>query len=164
MLIPAYKDMDPYDLPEEFSHLQAQDMSKLGFMRDLVRGIKKIAQSGDSQATKNESTTANNGGSSNTASLLKRAFMFLEDGDWVSAYEYCERVLDIDPENAQAYVGKLMAELQVHKQEGLADCDASFDNRNNYQKALRFADDQLASTLKGYIAHITERNENDRLD
>ena len=32
MLIPAYKDMDPYDLPEEFSHLQAQDMSKLGFM------------------------------------------------------------------------------------------------------------------------------------
>lgn len=31
-LIPAYKDMDPYDLPEEFSHLQAQDMGKLGFM------------------------------------------------------------------------------------------------------------------------------------
>lgn len=42
MLIPAYKDMDPYDLPEEFSHLQAQDMSKLGFMQDLIRGIKKI--------------------------------------------------------------------------------------------------------------------------
>ena len=39
MLIPAYKDMDPYDLPEEFSHLQAQDMSKLGFMQDLIRGI-----------------------------------------------------------------------------------------------------------------------------
>ena len=44
MLIPAYKDMDPYDLPEEFSHLQAQDMSKLGFMQDLIRGIKKIAK------------------------------------------------------------------------------------------------------------------------
>ena len=42
MLIPAYKDMDPYDLPEEFSHLQAQDMSKLGFMQDLIRGIKKL--------------------------------------------------------------------------------------------------------------------------
>ena len=27
ILIPAYKDMDPYDLPEEFSHLQAQDMT-----------------------------------------------------------------------------------------------------------------------------------------
>ena len=42
MLIPAYKDMDPYDLPEEYSHFQAQDMSKLGFMQDLVTGIKKI--------------------------------------------------------------------------------------------------------------------------
>ena len=43
-LIPAYRDMDPYDLPEEFSHLQAQDMSKLGFMQDLIRGIKKMLQ------------------------------------------------------------------------------------------------------------------------
>ena len=38
--------MDPYDLPEEFSHLQAQDMSKLGFMQDLIRGIKKLASAG----------------------------------------------------------------------------------------------------------------------
>ena len=43
VLIPAYRDMDPYNLPEEFSHLQAQDMSKLGFMQDLIRGIKKLA-------------------------------------------------------------------------------------------------------------------------
>ena len=42
ILIPAYRDMDPYFLPEEFSHLQAQDMSKLGFMQDLTRGIEKI--------------------------------------------------------------------------------------------------------------------------
>ena len=31
VLIPAYRDMDPYDLPKEFSHLQALDMSRLGF-------------------------------------------------------------------------------------------------------------------------------------
>ena len=42
VLIPAYRDMSPYDLPEEFSHLQALDMSRLGFMQDLIRGIKKI--------------------------------------------------------------------------------------------------------------------------
>lgn len=41
-LIPAYKNMDPYNLPKEFSHLQALDMNKLGFMSDLTRGIKKI--------------------------------------------------------------------------------------------------------------------------
>ena len=46
VLIPAYKEMDPYDLPDEFSHLQAQDMSKLGFMQDIIRGIKKINSDG----------------------------------------------------------------------------------------------------------------------
>ena len=42
VLIPAYRDMDPYELPEEFSHLQALDMSRLGFAQDLVRGVRKI--------------------------------------------------------------------------------------------------------------------------
>ena len=42
LLIPCYRDMDPYDLPEEFSHLQAQDMGKIGFINDLIRGIRKI--------------------------------------------------------------------------------------------------------------------------
>ncbi len=42
MLVPAYRDMDPYDLPEEFSHLQALDMGKLGFIQDLIRGLKKL--------------------------------------------------------------------------------------------------------------------------
>ena len=41
-LIPAYRNMDAYNLPREFSHLQALDMNKLGFMSDLTRGIKKI--------------------------------------------------------------------------------------------------------------------------
>ena len=29
ILIPAYKNMDPYELPEEFSHLQSQDVNRL---------------------------------------------------------------------------------------------------------------------------------------
>ena len=163
MLIPAYKDMDPYDLPEEFSHLQAQDMSKLGFMQDLIRGIKKIAQA-DTPKTTVVKETVISGGNANTAPLLKRAFMFLEDGDWNSADEYCERVLDIDPENASAYLGKLLSELRVRKQESLKDQAEPFDHNNNYQKAVRFADEKLKSVLTGYIEHINTRNENARLD
>lgn len=44
VLIPAYRDMDPYDLPKEFSHLQALNMAQLGFMQDLLHGIGKIIQ------------------------------------------------------------------------------------------------------------------------
>ena len=42
VLIPASRDMDPYDLPKEFSHLQALDMSRLGFVQDLIYGVNKI--------------------------------------------------------------------------------------------------------------------------
>ncbi len=163
MLIPAYKDMDPYDLPEEFSHLQAQDMSKLGFMQDLIRGIKKIAEA-DTPKTTVVKETVISGGNANTAPLLKRAFMFLEDKEWNSADEYCEKVLDIDPENPSAYLGKLLSELRVRKQESLKDCAKPFDHSNNYQKAVRFADEKLKASLTGYIEHINTRNENTRLD
>lgn len=163
MLIPAYKDMDPYDLPEEFSHLQAQDMSKLGFMQDLIRGIKKITEA-DMLKTTVVKETVISGGNANTAPLLKRAYMFLEDGDWSSANEYCEKVLDIDPENASAYLGKLMAELHVKKQDRLEDQAEPFDHSNNYKKAVRFADEKLKTSLADYIEHINTRNENARLD
>ena len=41
-LIPCYKDMSPYDMPEEFKALQAQDLNKLGAIQDLKRGIGKL--------------------------------------------------------------------------------------------------------------------------
>lgn len=163
VLIPAYRDMDPYDLPEEFSHLQAQDMSKLGFMQDLIRGIKKIIKKDDPKDESSSNQTASASGSSNVNALLKRVSIFLEDGDWNSANEYCEKVLDIDPENAEAYLGKLMAELKVHKKEQLADCSKPFDDRNNYKKAVRFGDEKLISELESNNVHIRERNENTRL-
>lgn len=162
MLIPAYKDMDPYDLPEEFSHLQAQDMGKLGFMQDLIRGIRKILNADEEKPTVVRETVVASG-NANVQPLLKRAFMFLEDGDFKSADEYCEKVLDIDPENGHAYLGKLMAELKVKVQEKLKDCAEPFDESNNYQKAVRYGDKELAEALKGYVESIKNRNEENRL-
>ncbi len=161
IIIPAYRDMDPYDLPEEFSHLQAQDMSKLGFMQDLIRGIKKLTET-PKQAVK-ETVIVNNG-NANVAPLLKRAFMYLEDGEWNSADEYCEKVLDQDPENAVAYLGKLMAELRVSKQEALRDQANPLYGYNNYKKAFRFGDENLRTTLTEYTEHINTRNENARIE
>ena len=161
-LIPAYRDMDPYDLPEEFSHLQAQDMSKLGFMQDLIRGIKKIIKTDEPKPIIKE-TVVTSGATAATAPLLRRAFMFLEDGEWGSADEYCEKVLDIEPENAEAYLGKLMAELKVRTRDALKDQPEPFNDRSNFKKAYRFGDEKLKAKLSGDIAFINERNENARL-
>ncbi len=153
MLIPAYRDMDPYDLPEEFSHLQAQDMGKLGFVQDLIRGIKKIIEADKSKQSVKETVIvdANNAA---VAPLLERVYLFLEDEKWEDANIYCEKVLDIDPKNAEAYLGKLMVELQVRNRKQLADCDVPFDNSDNYSKVLRFGDEALEAEMRGYIMTI----------
>ncbi len=166
LLIPCYKDMDAYELPEEFAHLQAQDMSKIGFINDIVRGIKKVIvkdepKTAGTQTAVNESVPA---GNPTANSLVKRAFIFLEDGEWQSADEYCEKALDIDPENAQAYLGKLMAELKVHKREALKDQKEPFDDSGSYQKIMRYGDETLKAELTAAVAYINERNENTRLE
>ena len=113
MLIPAYKDMDPYDLPEEFSHLQAQDMSKLGFMQDLIRGIKKIIATDAPKAAVKETVVAQQSSANTTANAqIKRGNMALEDHDWAKADSFFEEALNLDPECAEAYIGKLLAKAQ----------------------------------------------------
>ena len=159
-LIPAYRDMDPYDLPEEFAHLQAQDMSKLGFMQDLVRGIRKITGVEEPKASAKETVIVNS--AAGITPLLERAFIFLEDGDFSSADEYCERVLDQDPRNARAYLGKMMASLRVSREEDLANQRDSFENDPNYRKAARFADEALSAELTGYLNVIRARKEEER--
>ncbi|MBQ9389494.1 MAG: TIR domain-containing protein, partial [Synergistaceae bacterium] len=157
-LIPAFRDMSPYELPEEFSHLQAQDMSKIGFMQDLVRGIKKLIRPNTPKAeTVRTETVIVNERTSNAAPLLKRAFMFLEEGDFANAETYFERVLDLDPENGTAYLGKLMVEKRVRNREDLAELPEPFDRENNYQKAVRYGDAELVAELEGYIAAIKDR-------
>ena len=161
-LIPCYKNIDAYDMPKEFAKLQAQDMGKVGAIQDLVRGVEKIIQKNKPISTRDN--IINNSSSATVDSLLKRAHMFLEDGDWTSADEYYEKVLDINPECAEAYLGELMVDLKVCKQSDLKNCIEPFDTNSFYQKIIRFADTKLTNELKEDILYINERNEIARKD
>ena len=162
LLIPCYRDMDAYDLPEELSALQSQDMGKIGFMQDLLRGVQKVlAKQEAPRAAQQEHEAAP---AAMADPLLRRAYLFLEDGDWQSADEYFERVLDMEPENARAYLGKLMAELHVKKQEQLKSCAEPFDHLSNYKKAMRFGDEALQRMLTDSVDYIRRRNEHARLE
>jgi len=111
LLIPCYKDMDAYDLPEEFAHLQAQDMSKIGFINDVIHGIRKvIRKSSDSVYTKHEASRSHDDKPIDERTLLQRITIFFNARDFEGAEEYCDRVLDKDPECAKAYYYKFLAE------------------------------------------------------
>ena len=158
MLIPCYRDMDAYDLPEEFSHLQAQDMSKIGFVNDIVRGIKKIAGS-----SSDKEPVIVNSSAGNSAALLKRAFLMLEDGDFARADEFCEQVLNIDAENAQAYLGKLMVEYKARTTEDLKNCKKPMFNNGNFQKAKRFGDAAFNDKLEEIAKPVRDFFEKQRI-
>lgn len=157
VLIPAYKDMDPYDMPQEFSHLQSQDMSKLGFMQDLLRGIKKLT--GTDKAVQSDGGSDGASKDAGTAALLKRAFLFLEDGDFARADEFCENVLNLDPENGEAYLGKLMAGMQIGKREELAQSQKRLDQLDEFSKIMRFGSEALKAEVNGYNQKVIERQE-----
>lgn len=147
-LIPCYKDIDAYDMPKEFAKLQAQDMGKVGAIQDLLRGIEKILPR---ETIKTETVVIQQSASNPTVdSFLERAFMFLEDGKWKDAKEYCEKALDIDPKCAKAYLGKLMADLKIGTEDALKDSKTFLEKNSNYEKILKFADDELATRIKKY--------------
>ena len=108
MLIPCYRDMDAYELPEEFAHLQAQDMSKIGFINDLVRGIKKVTQKDEPKPVK-ETVIQQVGSAGSVQALLKRGNLALEDHEWDRADGFFEEVLNLEAECAEAYLGQLLA-------------------------------------------------------
>ena len=125
LLLPCYRDMDPYDLPEALSVLQSYDMSKIGFMQDLIRGVKKVIDAGKPQEaakeTVKETVVVHNEGGSNVQALLKRGNMALEDGEWSKADEFFEQVLNQDAECGAAYLGKFLAHVECRSAKAYAD-------------------------------------------
>lgn len=146
VLLPCYKDMDPYDMPEALAALQAYDMNKTGFVQDLIRGVSKIVDN----ASLNANGVAYH--ASTVEPLLKRARMFIEDGDLTKADEFCEVVLNLDPENARAYLYKAMVKARVSSEEELISQGWKLKYDPNIIKALRFAKDNDKTEIEEIVS------------
>ena len=92
----------------------------------------------------------NNDFRTTASALLRRAELYLEDKEWSFASDYYENVLDIDPENAHAYVGLLMVSLKITKESDLEKSLEAFDQHKHFLKAIRFADDEYKVLLQKY--------------
>ena len=148
VLLPCYKDMDPYNMPEALSVLQSYNMASIGFMQDLIRGISKIVHA-EAEHIVIENKT-------DVEPLLKRAGLFLETSEFDRVLEYCEKVLDIDPENATAYFYKLMATLEFSRESDFINNAVELEDIQNYQMAVRFADEAMREQLFYYNSCATK--------
>lgn len=138
-MIPALRDMPPSELPEELSKLQALDLSKLGAESDLLSAVK--TRLGQPTASAAEPSDEEN-------PLLRRAELFLEDGDFERAEEICAQLLSKEPNNARAYVIKLLAEYALPNENALDDMTENFTVSENYRLAMRYGSEPLRARLK----------------
>lgn len=151
-LIPAYRGMDPYDLPKEFAHLQAVNMGELGFQQDLIHGIRKLIPLKSKADSERQNVP-----DINVKGILDRGFLYLEEQDWMHADECMENVLNQDPKNAQAYLGKLLVSLKLTSKEELPQSSQLFEDDDNYDKILRFGDEELKSYVRSAMEQVKER-------
>lgn len=133
-IIPAYKDMSAYQLPEELAAIQAQDMSKIGFMQDLCDGVKKLIRGNNPDADEVGVPSASK------ESLYSRAMVFLGNHEYYKAVDYFDKVLDIDPRYARAYWGSLLATYQCSSNKELILCSSDdWTDDARLKNALQFA-------------------------
>lgn len=160
-LIPCYKGMTPYDLPKEFVSLQSQDMGKVGAMHDLIRGIQKIHNiEVDIQKEKNPNhIDISSLMMGNVNSILKRGYMFLEDGEFQQATDCFNRCLDINPEVSDAYWGLVLVDAGCRNNNEIIKRGQSIKETKEYRYALRFADSEQNKKYDEINKRIIERKE-----
>lgn len=102
VLIPVCLDMDPYDLPEEFSGLEVQQLSELEEMYTLVCAIRKgTARDAAVNCTDDDASAVDY---ESTVSLLqyKAAMALMEAGNYVDAYEEFRNLKSYQDSNEKA--------------------------------------------------------------
>jgi len=171
LLIPVYKGMRPEEFPEEFRYAQAQDMSQMGFMWDLVDCIKRVVSSGKPKKVETVPvapvTPAAAAPKVNVSNMLQRIGIFLDNQEWSNADIYCEKVLDADPTNGRAHLYKLMSQAKASTEGLLMTGNTPLENYKAYKNAVRYSDEETAARLIEYNENIKDylaKKEKERLE
>jgi len=95
-------------------------------------------------------------------SLMKRGWLAIEDSKWGEAIKFFDRVLDINAENASAFIGRLCVDLQISKEDDLIK-RPTLTMFPDYQKALRFARGDYLGKIQTYDRFSEDLLKNNKL-
>lgn len=98
-----------------------------------------------------------------TDSLIRRAKLEAESGDYSAAASYYERALDIDPLCAEAWFGAYLSEMTVADGDDIVFSDVALDrtvNSKNYKRAVKYA--RADSEVKRFESIVKNKAEKRR--
>lgn len=94
----------------------------------------------------------------------KRVFFFIEEHNWKKANEYAEKILDIQPENATAYLAKLLIEFHCSSITDLSKLKNSFEENINYKRIIQFGDKEIVDKINKELQKINKKKEQRRTE
>lgn len=157
IIIPCYKNIDAYDLPEQFGFMQALKMDDVMFSMNLETSVKRVLPI---ETKSRQAEPVVEAAGNRIDNIIKRAYMLLSDGDFSSAEEQFEKVLDENPECARAYLGKALATLKLNNIGEIVNCVYDLNGNADFNMASRFADDSFKAELEHYRLKWAENRYN----
>lgn len=109
VIIPAYRDISPYELPSELSALQSLDMSKIGFIQDLNDGIDRILNSNSNGVSTINALSNDNSSGSGLDRLIQNGNTYLKLNNFAAAEEVYDTVTKNYPEDYRGWWGKIVS-------------------------------------------------------
>ncbi|MBE6801694.1 MAG: TIR domain-containing protein [Ruminococcaceae bacterium] len=142
VLIPVFKNMEASQFPNRIAKYQAYNMASMTFLPSLFDAIAKLIKR-DSKIDFNRNASAED-------AFVERGFIAIEDREFGKADSFFENALNLNPHSSQAYFGKLMVEMKINKKEQILTSSQPLKNYKSFEKAVRFADQQLKTVLLQY--------------
>ena len=107
LLIPCFRDITIDELPDEFQILQSQDMGRIGFEQDLLRGIEKVVRQKKEESTISRKTVYENNQSLDR--LLQNAETYMRLGNYTEAIEVYNKIIKLYPEDYRGWWGMMIS-------------------------------------------------------
>ncbi len=147
-------------------HLQGQDMSKLGAMQDLVRGVNKII--GKNRVTSSTTAVTNNiSGAEQDAfeSQIRKGYVYLSKRIFKDAKEAFENAIRLIEKCGRAYIGLMLAEAEEDNiDDYLEHKGYKASNIDKLELARSFADKKCLDELEEIDAKIDILKNKDKKD
>lgn len=107
LLVPCFRDITIDELPDEFQILQSQDMGRIGFEQDLLRGIEKVVcQKKEKNVVSTPIVYENN---QSLDRLLQNGETYMKLGNYKEAIEVYNKITKLYPEDHRGWWGMMMS-------------------------------------------------------
>ena len=149
IIIPAYKGFSAYELPNELSIFQSQDMSKIGFLQDLTDGIERCLRHKVGAEEKSSNSSA--GSVDMHQRNLKNAETHIRLQNYSAAEVLYKDIVNNYPDDFKGWWG-----LIVCATKDFTEFNCDFNQINTWYKYVRqlATPEQVAETEKAYIPFL----------